>query len=254
MENAGPGFRSSISGYNKQDVNEYIASLSEGFSKERAELKKQIAELSAESASLRERVEAVSSAEADTDDADAKLMMADALISEQAEQLNAAKAQAEELRASLEVERAEVERLRVELARYSESEEKLREYDRMSQKLGEIMIKAASSAEQIKNEAQLEAEKTLKSSEARKNELIEKENELARSLDERYSTAVAAINRKLSELVNKGFDALNYSMKSADEEVAALLESRRSAARAAVLQTAEALPELEALARLGEGS
>lgn len=247
MDNLKPEFRSGIGGYNKQDVNAYIASLSESFAAERAELQKRLAELQTSAEQLEH-----SAAEAETEDADAKLMIADSLINEQTKQLENVRNEAAELKTALDSEREENERLREELARYSDSEEKLREYDRMSQKLGELMIKAASSAEQIKNEALLEADKTLKSSEARKNELIEKENELARSLDERYLSAVAAINRKLSELVNKGFDALKYSMNSADEEVAALIESRRSAARAAVLQTAQSLPELEALARLGD--
>lgn len=74
---------------------------------------------------------------------------------------------------------------------------------------------------------------------------------MSENLDKRYANAVAAINKKLTELVNEGFDTLNNSMKSADEELAVMLENRRLAAKAAVLRTAESLPELEALAELG---
>ena len=75
---------------------------------------------------------------------------------------------------------------------------------------------------------------------------------MAKTLDARYTAAVAAINRKLNELVNDGFDTLNASMKSADDEISALLDKRRSAAKAAVLRTAESLPELKALAGISD--
>lgn len=253
MQKDRPAFRSAVGGYNKQDVNEYIASLSDDFAKERAEYEKKLDELSKEIDSLRADKDAASAMPA-FPDASVELDLANSLIAEQQQTLEKRTAELEALKAEHDGCIEKINSLEAELERFKGSEEKLSEYDRMSKKMGELLLKAASSAEKIKAEAEVEAAEILSSSREKSRELTSRANELSSTLDEHYSKAVAAINRKLTELVNDGFDTLNSSMKSADEELCTLLDRRRSAAKAAVLRTAESLPELEALARLGESS
>ena len=251
MQNDKPIFRGAVGGYNKQDVNEYIASLSENFAKEKAEYEKKLDDLIELAESL--RAKANENQSDNSPDAAVELDRANSLIAGQNQKLEEKQSQIDSLNAALKDRDETIDELITELERFKDCDEKLREYDRMSQKMGELMLKAASSAEQIKSDAELEAAKTLKNSEERRKELLAREEEMARTLETRYTSAVAAINAKLNELVNEGFDALNASMKSADEELTVMLEKRRSAAKSAVLRTAESLPELKALAGI-EGS
>ena len=251
MQNDKPIFRGAVGGYNKQDVNEYIASLSENFAKEKAEYEKKLDDLIELAESL--RAKANENQSDNSPDAAVELDRANSLIAGQNQKLEEKQSQIDSLNTALKERDETIAELKTELERFRDCDEKLREYDRMSQKMGELMLKAASSAEQIKSDAELEAAKTLKNSEERSKELLAREEEMARTLETRYTSAVAAINAKLNELVNEGFDALNASMKSADEELTVMLEKRRSAAKSAVLRTAESLPELKALAGI-EGS
>lgn len=251
MENAKQTFRSSMGGYNKQDVNDYIASLSESFAREKADYEKKLDDITELVESLKSQNAA---AETDTErvsEAEKELERANALIAEQTQALDSKESELEALREKLvQCEKTNAD-LKAQLEKYADCEEKLKSYDLMSQKMGELMLKAASSAEQIRADAETEAEKTIRSSLERSKELQLREEEMARSLEKRYSDAVAAINRKLSELISEGYASLGDSMKAADEEIASLLEQRRSEARAAVLRAAERLPELEALAVIG---
>ena len=251
MQNDKPIFRGAVGGYNKQDVNEYIASLSENFAKEKAEYEKKLDDLIELAESL--RAKANENQSDNSPDAAVELDRANSLIAGQNQKLEEKQSQIDSLNAAVKERDETIAELKNELERFKDCDEKLREYDRMSQKMGELMLKAASSAEQIKSDAELEAAKTLKNSEERSKELLARDEEMARTLETRYTSAVAAINAKLNELVNEGFDALNASMKSADEELTVMLEKRRSAAKSAVLRTAESLPELKALAGI-EGS
>ena len=251
MQNDKPIFRGAVGGYNKQDVNEYIASLSENFAKEKAEYEKKLDDLIELAESL--RAKANENQSDNSPDAAVELDRANSLIAGQNQKLEEKQSQIDSLNTALKERDETIAELKTELDRFKVCDEKLREYDRMSQKMGELMLRAASSAEQIKSDAELEAAKTLKNSEERSKELLAREEEMARTLETRYTSAVAAINAKLNELVNEGFDALNASMKSADEELTVMLEKRRSAAKSAVLRTAESLPELKALAGI-EGS
>ena len=252
MQNDKPTFRTAVGGFNKQDVNEYIASLSEGFAKEKAEYEKKLDDLIELSESLRKKLEIEPQNDSADNNATVELDRANALIEEQNKQLSEKQSQIDSLNAALKAKTDELDALRTDAERYKDCDEKLREYDRMSQKMGELMLKAASSAEQIKTDAEIEAARTLRESEEKKKELKTRQSEMERTLDTRYQNAIAAINRKLTELVNEGFDTLKASMGSADDELASMLDKRRSAAKAAVLRTAESLPELKELAGLGD--
>lgn len=254
MDNSKPVFRGAMGGYNKKDVNDYIASLSESFAKEKENYTKQLDDLIELVNSLRAKESDGAAENEKSADSAEELIRANSLIDSQSKKLDEKQNEIEKLKAELTKKDDEIEKLKADLERYSDCEEKLREYDLMSQKMGELMMKATSSAEQIKADAEIEAAKTLRESEEKNRELQKKEKELADSLDARYTAAVAAINRKLNELVNEGFDALNSSMKSADAEISAALENRKLAAKTAVLRTAESLPELKALAGIDVGS
>ena len=155
MQNDRPIFRGAVGGYNKQDVNEYIASLSESFAKEKAEYEKKLDDLIELSESLRAKVDEASS-ESPTDTT-GELERANALIEEQNKRLDESKSQIDSLNAELKARDDEIAALKDDAERYKDCAGKLREYDLMSQKMGELMMKAASSAEQIKSDAEIEA-------------------------------------------------------------------------------------------------
>lgn len=198
MPNDKPIFRGAVGGYNRQDVNEYIASLSENFAKEKAEYEKKLDDLIELAESL--RAKAAENQSDNSPDAAVELDRANSLIAGQNQKLEEKQSQIDSLNTALKERDETIAELKTELERFRDCDEKLREYDLMSQKMGELMLKAASSAEQIKSDAELEAAKTLKNSEERSKELLAREEEMARTLETRYTSAVAALNAKLNEL------------------------------------------------------
>ncbi len=228
MKDSKPAFRSAVSGYNKSDVNDYIASLAADYAKERKSLEAQLRELEAKLA------------EVDAAELNSKLEKAEALIASQTEQLT----KSEEALAAVRLELAESN---ARLAAYAESEEKLKGYDVMSSKLGDLILEAAASAEKIKTAAENSATLTIQAAEARENELMEAHKTRAAELDLRFTLASEAVDRRLAEYAGEGFKSLVAAMNESAYELNALLEKRRLALSEAVSRTAEKPIELAAL-------
>ena len=245
MSNTKAVFRTSMGGYNKQDVNNYIAGLSDSFNAEKRALEAKINELNESLKTQGDISTAADECRTELMQKKTELESAESVISAQNNKLDALKNENDSLRARINSLESELAATNDKLKLLAESEEKLQKYDMMSARVGDLMIEAASSAEKIKAEAKSAAAETLRSYEERERRLRERESELSKSLEDRYSTAVAAINSKLTELAAEGMASLSASLKSAQDEIDSVLERQRAAIRAAVVQTAEKLPEIE---------
>ena len=234
-----------MGGYNKQDVNNYIAGLSDSHAAEKRALEAKLGELSEQLKTQNDLAASVDEYRSELDKKNSELSSAESVISAQNNKLEAQKNEIEALKARVAALESELSTTSEKLKLLAESEEKLQKYDMMSKRVGDLMIEAASSAEKIKTEAKTAAAETLRSYEERERRLRERESELSKSLEDRYSSAVAAINSKLTELAAEGMASLSASLKSAQDEIDSVLERQRAAIRASVVQTAEKLPEIE---------
>lgn len=234
-----------MGGYNKQDVNNYIAGLSDSHAAEKRALEAKINELTERLNTQGDFSAAADECRVELEQKKNELASAESVITAQNNKLEAQKNEIDSLKARIGSLESELAATNEKLKLLAESEEKLHKYDMMSARVGDLMIEAASSAEKIKAEAKTAAAETLRSYEERERRLRERESELSKSLEDRYSTAVAAINSKLTELAAEGMASLSASLKSAQDEIDSVLERQRAAIRAAVVQTAEKLPEIE---------
>lgn len=317
METIKAAFRTQMGGYNKQDVNNYIAGLCERFESEKKALEARCAALSEElsryradeSAEKRQSPKAelaailensgantanqampnqapsdkpsaaanadgMSAAQEQSQPSDAAqaenkaadpdrerlrelLAQTEAVVSAQRtkiESLNRTVSEKDneisDLNTRLEEANLEAEAAKEKLADLSDAEKKLADYDRMSAKLGSLMIKAEADADSIREAARAEAEEKLKKASETEKSLAEREDALRRSLDERYAAAVDAVNRKLSALTEEGLASIKAAFTGACGEIESVIEKSRAEAEKTIKLADDAIPEIETLARI----
>ena len=144
-----PVFRTAVGGFNKKDVNEYIARLCLDCDTTVAELEKSL-----EDAKTRYD-ELVEANEKEAIRKESKeLTKANNVISAQNEQLESLKAENTALRDELDA-------LKARLTDLGEIEAKLAQYESMTNRMGEIFMEATADAERIKNEAKFASDAML---------------------------------------------------------------------------------------------
>ncbi len=160
-----PAFRTSLSGFNKADVNDYIAKLSNEFDEKNTELEKEIERLKAELENTKEllsaekeKLEASESRLSDDSELSCKLEDAERIIASQNEQLDAKSAEIERLN-------AEIAGTAEKLAHFSEIESKISEYEAMSARMGNIFMGATAEADKIKENAKAQADALVRETE-----------------------------------------------------------------------------------------
>ena len=187
MDNIKAAFRTAVGGYNKQDVNNYIAGLCERFESEKKTLEERNAELEKELAAFRKTdgttetvseqpkpknpravLAALLSADkndgAETQAANTSdhemLVKAEALVSAQNARLDEQKktiserdSEISELKTRVSDLELELESAREKLDSFKDVNEKIADYDRMSAKVGDVLIKAEADADRIRAEA-----------------------------------------------------------------------------------------------------
>ncbi len=149
-----PAFRSSMGGFNKKDVNDYIARLNREFCELTAAKDEEIKNLKKSLADAKNAFD--SAAETSTEAAAAELERANSLIGAQTEQLEA---QSEKI-AALEKELAEANQ------RLSLSSSKVAQYDSATSRMGEIFLEASNDAERIRAQAKVSADELIERTEA----------------------------------------------------------------------------------------
>ena len=186
-------FRESIKGYNKSDVNDYIETLSRKLSETEQNLKREsenTAQLEAKVAELKAK------AESDNADSDA-LKKAEMRIAE------------------LEAEAA---RLTAALESSSEYKTKAELYDKMSSKLGDMLLHAGDAAEAMLKNAEDEAKRINTEAEELKRTTSEK---LRRMLEESNS-----VFKSMSEEALNALNTYNDETRKTLDDIAAALKAR----------------------------
>lgn len=213
-----PMFRMAINGFNKSDVNDYIAHMAKECDEKVTALEDEISKLKAKLEDAEEASAAIPVAtEPDTVKSEA-LTHAECIIASQTEQLD--------------VQKAEIERLSAELAsanekltKYSDIEAKIDEYEAMSAKMGSIFMGAAAEAEKIKTSAQEEADKLIlateeecnaKIGEAQKNLLAYAASQRA-IIDELFDTTHKSITNVLDAYEKKAQSMIKESRLAMNE-------------------------------------
>ncbi len=198
-----PAFRTAtVGGFNKSDVNEYIAKLSRDFDEKKTELEKEIEDLKARLAKAEEKTE-VPTDKAPIESNDTlreELDRANALIAEQTKQFEESKLETEILKSDLEAANTKLERL-------TSFEEKAAQYETMTARMGEIYMEATADAERMRNEAKQKSEALVNDTKAKCREKMALTEKL---LDE------FAIERKaeITELFEDTHSKINELLKA----------------------------------------
>ena len=201
-------FRQSISGFNKDDVNNYIQQLNAKFAKESEEKQKTITSLEEKIKQLEEQLEQKAAEEetAAVEESDARI----ALLTADIDRLNSENE-------SLEKENKEL-KATVEQYRRNEEEnavvwEKSSKFDKVSGQIGSLIISASAEAEGIIAQAKLKARSV-------SNTMIESTKEKLCEISEKYTNDImektAELTLRLGE-VSKTADSYAAETKTAVE-------------------------------------
>ncbi len=156
-----PKFRSAINGYNKTDVNNYIKQLSLELEEHETEYKTMVDETAkkADEEKLNAEIAAKTALQDENAELKKSLEEANSLVKSGIESLDAAKEENQKLQ-------EEIASLRAKLDEYLEYEERIKQYEAMSAKMGNIYMSAAADADNIRKEAKIASENLIKDTEA----------------------------------------------------------------------------------------
>ncbi len=258
MDNVRAAFRTAVGGYNKQDVNNYIAGLCERFESEKKALEEKNAALGAENSALKAELakargnepEKAKSPKAELaallssdkkEDADAKasdremLVKAEALVSAQNARLDEQKktiagrdSEISELKTRVSELELELESAREKLDSLRDVNEKIADYDRMSAKVGDVLIKAEADADRIRAEAEEKAAERMRAAELAEKDFSIKETEMKAELERRRETAEKELDAKISALSENRLREINETLDGASAEIGKLLDKLKA--------------------------
>lgn len=200
-------FRSALGGFNREDVNNYIEKLNADFAeRERAAKKKldaaeeKCAELDSIKAQLDSKLLRLSELEAEAE-------QREKLIAEYIRQIEMQVAEIERLQTSKSNAESEIGLLSAKLESLSDAIQKSEKYDDISAQIGEIILSAKSTAEEIISQAEAEAATMRASADA------QMENAAA-SFNARAATAAYAIKGQMKKLARDSY--ANIAEKAAE--------------------------------------
>ena len=254
MDNVKAAFRTAMGGYNKQDVNNYIAGLCERFESEKKALEEKNAALEAELAKTRgtepekakspkaELAALLASDKKGTEETDAgktsdreMLVKAEALVSAQNARLDEQKktiserdSEISELKTRVSDLELELESAREKLDSLKDVNEKIADYDRMSAKVGDVLIKAEADADRIRAEAEEKAAERMRAAELAEKDLSAKETEMKAELERRREAAEKELEARIAGLSENKLKELNDKIKSASDEIGKLLDKLKT--------------------------
>lgn len=203
-------FRSAISGYNREDVNQYIFDMNRSFEERENALKEAADSVSAQLEELTSLINSLKEEKTEAESVIGTLRESvDQLKDENAslrDQLQSSDSRTAELTDRLNASEKEASALRNELnsrAQTSVESEKSLKYDQISAQIGDIMINANSSAEQIIAAANMEAGKIMTDTEEEamyiRTRLSDTADEMLSAISERLHTST---ENCLGELLN----------------------------------------------------
>lgn len=200
-------FRKSMSGYNREDVNNYIESMNKKYNDEKTEYVEKLEALEKENKQFTENeLPELEALRAERD-------QREALVTEMTETIEKLRAQIEE--ASLENAKLSDRISELEKANNANMEvyEKSSKFDKVSEQIGSVLLDANAKAESIVSEAQLKAK--LHSS-----EMIERTVEKLNSINEKYAKEITSKTIQMTDNLR----ALSLSAESFRNETQMALE------------------------------
>ncbi len=207
-------FRTSLGGFNREDVNSYIEKLNSEFAereraagRKREALEAKVAELETAKSELKQALERVSVLE---EAAAAR----EKLVAEQLARIEEQNRTIESLRLERGAAEERAESLDERLASLSDAIAKSEKYDGVSAQLGEIILSAQSTAEEIIENAKREADALRKSAD-------EQLESAAASFNARAATAAYAVKNQIKKIANDSYSTLTAQT----EQTAALLHA-----------------------------
>ncbi len=206
-------FRTSMGGFNKKDVNNYIAALSRGFEEKAKAYESELASMSAAADEMQRQIAELEAARIQPSELDAlreELTHANAMLDARSKQIDTLTAERDELKSQLSD-------MTAKLSLFAGMEEKLGDYERMKVKMGELYLEAASSAERIKSDAEAYAN-------ARRSAV---DAELTAMRDERFAKLVKIFDGISDELcaVIESYRKKAMELDSDDSSVSGAIES-----------------------------
>lgn len=206
-----PLFRSSMSGFKKKDVNDYIAKLCHDFEQREAEAKAEIATLKEENSKLIAAAEETSKLEEAvkaSEELKKSLEEAEALIAAQNEKLASYAEEVEALNCAVDGYKKQLEEMTV-------TAEKIKEYESMTSRMGEIFMEATAEAERIRRDAKASSEEYAR---AAAEECRRKQAEVYKKLDEFAVARRAEIN----SLLDKARGSINVALRDFENKARGL--------------------------------
>lgn len=210
--NNAPLFRSSMGGFNKKDVNEYIAKLCHDFEQREAEAEQEIAKLKEENDKLNAAAEETAKLEEKvkaSDELKKSLEEAEALIAAQNEKLSKYAEEVAELNGLIEDYKNRLEETAV-------TAEKIKEYESMTSRMGEIFMEATAEAEKIRRDAKASSEEYAR---AAAEECRRRQAAVYKKLDE----FAVARKSEINSLLDKARGSINVALRDFENKARGLI-------------------------------
>ena len=111
---------------------------------------------------------------------------------------------------------------------FKDVNEKIADYDRMSAKVGDVLIKAEADADRIRAEAEEKAAERMKAAELAEKDFSMKETEMKAELERRREAAEKELDARIAGLSENRFRELNDTLESASAEIGKLLDKLKA--------------------------
>ena len=206
-----------MGGFNKKDVNEYIAKLCHDFEQREAEAEAEIERLKEENSGLiaaAEEQEKLEEALKASEELKKSLEEAEALIAAQNEKLSAYAEEAASLNAA-------IEDYKNKLAEVEITAEKIKEYESMTSRMGEIFMEATAEAEKIRRDAKASSEEYAR---AAAEECRRRQAAVYKKLDE----FAVARKSEINSLLDKARGSINVALRDFENKARGLTSDNSS--------------------------
>lgn len=194
-------FRTSLGGFNREDVNNYIEKLNNELAEREKLAKKKLEAAEAKCRELADRIAELEAATAKVAELESEAQAREKLIAEYIEKVEHQTAEIEALKASNNSAESEITMLTDEIASLSEAISKSEKYDDISSQIGEIILSARSTADGILAKAEEEASKKLLNADA----LMQN---AANEFNSRTDSATSNIKAQLAGLASDAYASL----------------------------------------------
>ena len=160
--------------------------------------------------------------------AEALVTAQNARLDEQKKTISERDSEISELKTRVSDLELELESAREKLDSFKDVNEKIADYDRMSAKVGDVLIKAEADADRIRAEAEEKAAERMKAAEIAEKDFSMKETEMKAELERRREAAEKELDARIAGLSENRFRELNDTLESASAEIGKLLDKLKA--------------------------